>query len=925
MRKIKRGRKEAFGNTWTRKKRENVQTSFFDAGKKSRKDLVLAKLLFNNGDYLCALVVLSLIGDEEDDIVSSTSAVEVEEDDGIEEETKTLEGKCAEEISKKRLERKKREKSFANRHKQEHEQENFEQDSVDVTTTPSPTRTQQNANFCYDDIPAVLLRNGAYETSKAIGLARLASTSTSTDRTNNIINDEQIAAANAYNVALACLGANNDLESALELLSRSDVLRTYRFDQNYWLRVSSCMLQWHNETKSKKTSDENRRLLKLVSSCIRSAKFVKELRQRGWNIFLILRSRGRDTNKEEEENENDDDESVSYSSALLDEICDRFKVAALECKSGSTITAQSEADASTSASTSSNSSNSEKTGMNLATTPTPAASLSKDQFVNFFRMALPYITMHKSSVFVIHIPGNVMRDKKSNVFKSVMQDIIILRELGVKLVLVLGSDSQISDLTALKGEKPKFSVSKFGATRRITDEFSLEAAMEACGRNNIAVQAQLTRGPDVRLTRKHGDHYSDTGGFSGGGNNSGGRKENIRDIKNNGRNFPVATSGNYVYARRRGVVDGVDYGLTGEVVKIDKTSILETLEQGDVVLLSSLGFNAAGEVFNCVSRDIAVAAAIELNADKLIVLPEDGYLPRDETTNGKVKSYFTLSDAKKWMKNFAKGTEYEDLVENHRAYAWLRSGYASNGSSDVPGNGGASTNTKNPFTSSGENIQVNSWMRAQEMDYEWRVPSCPIEMCAATFACHCGVKRVHMVDPNKSGSLLMELFTSDGEGTMVAGDRYEGTRKATIYDCIGIHDMLQPLADAGIVVYRTEEELRRSLMNERISFFVTERDGNIIACASLTEYENGKSYEIGSFAVAREYRREGRGDALLSYLEEHASEKGCERLFLLTTRTAEWFTSRGFEFDGAAKTKVQPYRKVKRLSKDEARFCFRNT
>ena len=310
--------------------------------RRRRAELVLAKLLFNNGDYLCALVVLSLRVDEEDDIldvfVSSTSAVEVEEDDDIEEETKTLEGKCAEEISKKRLEKKKREKSFANTHKQEHEQENFEQDSVDVTTTPTPSRTQQNANFFYDDIPAVLLRNGAYETSKAIGLARLASTSTSTDRTNNIINDEQIAAANAYNVALACLGANNDLESALELLSRSDVLRTYRFDQNYWLRVSSCMLQWHDKTKSKKTSDENRRLLKLVSSCIRSAKFVKELRQRGWNIFLILRSRGRDTNKEEEENENDDDESVSSSSALLDEICDRFKVAALECKSGSTIT-----------------------------------------------------------------------------------------------------------------------------------------------------------------------------------------------------------------------------------------------------------------------------------------------------------------------------------------------------------------------------------------------------------------------------------------------------------------------------------------------------------------------------------------------------------------------------------------------------------
>ncbi len=589
--------------------------------------------------------------------------------------------------------------------------------------------------------------------------------------------------------------------------------------------------------------------------------------------------------------------------------------------------AQSEADTSTSSFSSASLSGKgeEGGGTTKSSKITKLTSpVSKDQFVNFFRMALPYITMHKSATFVIHIPGNIMRDKKSNVFKSVMQDIIILRELGVKLVLVLGSDSQISDLTILKGEKPKFAMSKFGATRRITDEFSLEAAMEACGRNNIAVQAQLTRGPDVRLTRKHGDHYSDTGGFGASSNNEydnnrNSTNKNNRENLNNGRNFPVATSGNYVYARRRGVVDGIDYGLTGEVVKIDKTSILEALEQGDVVLLSSLGFNAAGEVFNCVSRDIAVAAATELNADKLIVLPEDSYLPRDEANGGKVKSFFTLSDAKKWMKNFAKGTEYEDLVENDRAYAWLRSGYAKSTSPDII-NG--STISKNPLTSSGENVKVNSWMRAQEMDYEWRVPSCPIEMCAATFACHCGVKRVHMVDPNKSGSLLVELFTSDGEGTMVARDRYEGTRKATIYDCVGIHDMLQPLADAGIVVYRTEEDLRRSVMSEEVSFFVTERDGKIIACASLTEYENGKCYEIGSFAVAREYRREGRGDALLSYLEEHAAEKGCERLFLLTTRTAEWFISRGFEFDGAAEDEKLTLPKGKEVVKGRGSLLF---
>ena len=47
--------------------------------------------------------------------------------------------------------------------------------------------------------------------------------------------DEKISAADAYNVALACLGANNDLESALELLSRSDVLEHFVSTKNIGL------------------------------------------------------------------------------------------------------------------------------------------------------------------------------------------------------------------------------------------------------------------------------------------------------------------------------------------------------------------------------------------------------------------------------------------------------------------------------------------------------------------------------------------------------------------------------------------------------------------------------------------------------------------------------------------------------------------
>ena len=148
-----------------------------------------------------------------------------------------------------------------------------------------------------------------------------------------------------------------------------------------------------------------------------------------------------------------------------------------------------------------------------------------------------------------------MRDKKSNVFKSVMsQDIIILERIRgeVSVSVRFGLANIGFDCTERREAKV------FGE-QVWSDEKNYGRVFVGSGdggvRGNIAVQAQLTRGPDVRLTRKHGDHYSDTGGFSGDGNNSGGRKENIRDIKNNGRNFPVATSGNYVYARRRGVAD----------------------------------------------------------------------------------------------------------------------------------------------------------------------------------------------------------------------------------------------------------------------------------------------------------------------------------------------------------------------------------
>jgi amino-acid N-acetyltransferase len=74
-----------------------------------------------------------------------------------------------------------------------------------------------------------------------------------------------------------------------------------------------------------------------------------------------------------------------------------------------------------------------------------------------------------------------------------------------------------------------------------------------------------------------------------------------------------------------------------------------------------------------------------------------------------------------------------------------------------------------------------------------------------------------------------------------------------------------------------------------------ERDGSIIACAALFPYLEDKSGEVAAIAVSEECRGQGQGDKLLDYVEKKALSLGLEKLFLLTTRTADWFVRRGFK------------------------------
>ena len=161
----------------------------------------------------------------------------------------------------------------------------------------------------------------------------------------------------------------------------------------------------------------------------------------------------------------------------------------------------------------------------------------------------------------------------------------------------------------------------------------------------------------------------------------------------------------------------------------------------------------------------------------------------------------------------------------------------------------------------------------------------------AVRACDNGVKRSHLISRHLDGALLLELFTRDGVGTMVAAAPLAKMRSATIDDVGGIIRVIEPLEEQGVLVRRSRERLETEI--ER--FVVAEHDGGIIGCAALYAFAEEKVGELAALAVHPDFQREGYGEALLLEIEARARKLKLERLFVLTTRTSQWFLERGFD------------------------------
>ncbi|MGR9051759.1 MAG: amino-acid N-acetyltransferase, partial [Gammaproteobacteria bacterium] len=212
--------------------------------------------------------------------------------------------------------------------------------------------------------------------------------------------------------------------------------------------------------------------------------------------------------------------------------------------------------------------------------PPPAPSRQRD-FVDWFRNSSPYIHAHRKRTFVISFGGEAVSDAG---FAHHVHDIALLNSLGIRLVLVHGIRPQIDARMAELGRVPRFH-----NNLRITDSAALQCVKQAAGLVRVEIEALLSMG--------------------------------LANSPMAGAKIRVV-SGNFVTAKPIGVIDGIDFGHTGEVRRIDCEALHKQLDQHNVVLLSPIGYSPSGEVFNLSAESVATEVAIALKAEKLILMTE---------------------------------------------------------------------------------------------------------------------------------------------------------------------------------------------------------------------------------------------------------------------------------------------------------------
>ena len=218
--------------------------------------------------------------------------------------------------------------------------------------------------------------------------------------------------------------------------------------------------------------------------------------------------------------------------------------------------------------------------------------------------ALPYIQKYSGKVLVIKYGGNAMINEQLK--QAVMGDIVLLSLIGIKVVLVHGGGPEISELLNKIGKKTEFLNGL-----RVTDSETAEVVqMVLAGKINKSLVSLLE--------------------------NKGGKAIGLSGM-----------DGHLIEAEKM----DERLGFVGEITNINEQTIIDVLEKGYIPVISTVGCDKKGNVYNINADTAAARIAGALKAESMINMTDICGLLKDKTDETSLIKKISVSEAALLIKN----------------------------------------------------------------------------------------------------------------------------------------------------------------------------------------------------------------------------------------------------------------------------------
>lgn len=216
--------------------------------------------------------------------------------------------------------------------------------------------------------------------------------------------------------------------------------------------------------------------------------------------------------------------------------------------------------------------------------------------------ALPHIQKYSGKILLVKYGGSAMTD--ATLKRAVMGDLVLLSLIGVKVVLVHGGGPEITEMLAKLGKK-----SVFVDGLRVTDAETADVVQ-------MVLAGKVNKGL-VNLIQSLGGKAMGLSGADGG--------------------LIGATT-----------LDP-KLGFVGEITTLNVQPVLDLLEKGYIPVISTVGCDAEGNVYNINADTAAARIAGMLKAESLINMTDTAGLLEDEKDESTLISRIFVSDAQRMI------------------------------------------------------------------------------------------------------------------------------------------------------------------------------------------------------------------------------------------------------------------------------------